>query len=234
MDFSIKNNDKCISLKLFQKIVDENDVIIIGENHSEVSSAFNLLLDYVFYNNKNTPNFRHENSKYCLFLEGLPNYYSKPNEIPIVISNHQKFSWFFYYLGLNIRGLESNNFSEDKIKKAKKSLQDKKNFSYFAEEKKYNNEFDKKNYYTNRIMENSKFSRNINAVIDENKFSKIFIICGSVHANDLFLKIDKYGLEQTFQGIKVKQSSKKIARILVDNVNIKKNKLKPSGRSVDQ
>lgn len=217
-------NEKMIALKLFQKLVAENDIFIIGEHHAEISPAFNLLMDYLFYNNKDPDKFRFENNKYCLFVEGLPSFYSKPNHVPTIVSGHQKFSWFFYYLGLNIRGIERDSLHEKKITDVRNAQINKNFFQPFQGERFFENDFEKRGHYLDRIMQNKTFSMNVNSSVEENKFDKIFIVCGSAHANDLSLGVDKYGIEKIYPGIKINNNSKKVVRILVDNSDIKRSK----------
>lgn len=209
-----------LSFELFNNYVKNNDIIIIGENHSENSPAFNLLIDYFL--NQFAENEEINFNDYCVFLEGLPSYYYKPKQIPEIISAHQFFSWVFFYLGIEIRGLEHPNHLKERIENAKFSILNKKSINstrHFVPHTDSNeDEFSKRCYMTKRILKNKDFNKSINTEVSKRKYKKIFVICGSVHAVDMSFNTDKLMLDKIYHGISISSKSAKIARLLVEEV----------------
>ncbi|WGL60133.1 hypothetical protein QEJ31_00760 [Pigmentibacter sp. JX0631] len=204
----------------FCNYVKNNDIIILGESHSESSPAFNILIDYflhLFSENENI-----DYSEYCIFLEGLPRYYYKPNHLPEIISSHQFFSWIFYYFGIDIRGLEHQNHLKERIENAKnavlhkKSINSNRNFNPVTNDE--DDDFTKRSIMTKRILKSNDFSETINQVISNKQYKKIFIICGSVHGIDMQFNFDRYLLEKTFYGINFPKNKLKIIKLLLDEL----------------
>ena len=216
-NIDIKRN---LSFTNFCHYVNNNDIIILGENHSESSPAFNILIDY--FSHLFAQNESIDFSEYCIFLEGLPRYYNKPNQLPEIISSHQFFSWIFYYFGINIHGLEHENHLKERIENAKKAVLHKKsintnrNFNPILNDE--DDEFAKRSIMTKRTLKSNDFSVSINQVLSNRNYKKVFIICGSIHGIDMQFNFDRYILENTFFGINVNNSKLKTIKLLFDEL----------------